>query len=118
MATTADLWAETQEALARVWFVQSVEETERTDHTLSVRLWIRADLFVQAFVGELSQSLYFALIQSGRRIFGIDREAGQWHVHPFGSPHQHESLPEEPGPEPLREFLARVEELLLTHDML
>ena len=118
MDKTADLWAEAQEALVRVWFVQSVEETERTDHTLSVRLLIRSDLFVQAFVGELSQSLYFALIQNGRRIFGIDRAAGEWHVHPFGSPHWHEALAEDLEPKPLLKFLARVEELLLAHEML
>ena len=62
MPSAADLWTEAQEALERVWFVQSVEETERTGFTLSVRLWIQPGLFVQAFVGELSGSLYLALI--------------------------------------------------------
>ena len=118
MDTTADLWTEAQEALERVWFVQSVEETERTDFTLSLRLWVRSDLFVQAFLGELSNTLYFALIQNRRRIFGIDREAGEWHIHPFASPHRHEPLPEGLEPKPLLKFLARVEDLLLQYEML
>jgi hypothetical protein len=47
MRRATDLLSEAQEALEKVWFVQSVEETERTDNTLSLRLFIRADLFVQ-----------------------------------------------------------------------
>lgn len=57
MYSAADLQLEAQEALERVWFVQSLEETERTDLTLSLRLHIRPDLFVQAFFGEWSGSL-------------------------------------------------------------
>jgi len=56
MSATDDLWLEAREALERVWFVQTLEETERTDLTLSLRLYIRPDLFVQAFAGELSGS--------------------------------------------------------------
>ena len=118
MSNIADLWAEAQEALERVWFVQSVEETERTGFTLSVRLRINSDLFVQAFAGELSGSLYLALIRGERRIFGIDREAGEWHAHPFAHPHDHEPLPQGLEPKPLLKFLAQVEDLLLKHQLL
>lgn len=118
MTDPSDLWLEAQEAVERVWFVQSVEETERTDYTLSVRLVIQPDLFVQAFVGKLSNSLYFALIQSNRRIFGIDRESGEWHLHPFTAPHRHQPLSEGLEPRPLLKFLAQVEALLLEHDLL
>jgi len=118
MYRTADLRLEAQEALDRVWFVQSVEEIERTDFTLSLRLHLRPTLFVQAFLGEQTGSLYLALIQGGRRIFGIDREADEWHVHPYDAPGQHEPLPEGLEPRPLLRFLARVEDLLLEHDLL
>ena len=46
MYSTIELRLEAQEALERVWFVQSLEETERTDLTLSLRLHIRPALFV------------------------------------------------------------------------
>lgn len=118
MDSTIDLQLEAHEALERVWFVQSLEETERTDPTLSLRLGIRPDLFVQAFLGEWSGSLYFALIESGRRIFGIDRETGEWHLHPYDAPDTHRPLPEGLGPKPLLAFLARVEDLLLQYDLL
>jgi len=109
---------EAQEALARVWFVQSLEEIERTDLTLSLRLHIRPALFVQAFLGESSGSVYFALIEGGRRIFGIDREGGEWHLHPYDAPNEHELLLEGLEPRSLLRFLARVEGLLLEHDLL
>jgi len=114
----ADLRSEAQEALAKVWFVQSVEETERTEHTLSLRLHIRPALFVQVFMGEGSGSMYFTLIQGGRRVFGIDREAGEWHLHPYDAPENHEPLPEGLELRPLLSFLARVEDLLLQHALL
>ncbi len=87
MRTTDDLRLEAEQALDSAWFVQAVEEAERTDVTLSLRIHIGPDLFVQAFLGEVSGSLYFALIEGGRRIFGIDREANEWHVHPYKAPH-------------------------------
>ena len=118
MPTLNDVWLEAQDALARVWFVQTLEETERTDRTLSLRLYIRPDLFVQVFAGDLSGSLYLALIEGEQRIFGIDREAGVWHAHPYDAPHTHTPLPEGLGPKPLLEFLSRVEELLLQQDLL
>ena len=118
MYSTADLRQEAHEALEKVWFVQSLEEVERTDLTIFLRLNIRSDLFVQAFYGAASDMLYLALIESGRRIFGLDRESGQWHLHPFSAPGEHKPLAEGLGPKPLLAFLAKVEDLLVQHDLL
>jgi len=115
---TDDLRAEAQEAFERVWFIQSASVVERTDQTLSIRLLIRADLFVQAFVGEITGSLYFALIEGRQRIFGVDREAGEWHVHPFGETEKHLSLAKGWEPKPLMKFMSQVEKLLLEQDLL
>jgi hypothetical protein len=117
MYNANSLLAEAQEALDKVWFLQSLEVIDRTNSTLSLRLYIRHDLFVQAFLGELTNSLYFALIEGNRRIFGIDRECKQWHVHPFEAPHKHEPLAEGLGPKPLLTFLSRVEMLLIENDL-
>lgn len=118
MDSTSSLQFEAEEALERVWFVQSLEITERTDFTLSLRLYIRSDLFVSVFQGGLTGSLYFALIEGRQRVFGIDREAGKWHLHPYQTPHLHQPLPKGLEPKPLLKFLARVEELLLQQDLL
>ena len=118
MYSRADLVSEAQEALDSVWFVQRLEEIERTDITLSLRLYIRPDLFVQVFLGERSGSLYLALVESGRRIFGVDREADEWHLHPYDAPTEHKMLLKGLESKPLLKFLARVEDLLLEHHLL
>jgi len=100
------------------WFIQSLNIVERTDATISLRLHIRQGLFIQVFIGELSDSLYFALIETNQRIFGIYKEAGQWHLHPYENPHKHEPLNEGLEPKPLLKFLSRVEKLIFEHDLL
>ena len=109
---------EAQAALDQFWFIQSIEEIERTDSTVALRLYIRDNLFVHVFLGELTGSLYFALIENDRRIYGIDYEARRWHQHPFVAPDRHEFLSEGLGVKPLLTFLARVEDLLLAEDLL
>ncbi len=111
MYSRTDLQFEAQEALDTAWFVQSLEEMERTDITLSLRLYIRRDLFVQAFLGEQSGSLYFALIESRQRIFGVDREGDDWHVHPYDASAEHAPLSAGLGPKSLLAFLDQGEEL-------
>lgn len=59
-----------------------------------------------------------ALIEARQRIFGIDYEGGAWHIHPYGAVERHEPLKDGWGPKPLLQFLARVEDLLLEHDLL
>ena len=117
MCDANSLLAESREALVKVWFLQSLEVSDQTDLTLSLRLYIRHDLFVQVFLGELTGSLYFVLIEGNQRIFGIDRESKQWHVHPFENPYNHESFIEGLGPRPLLAFLSRVEMLLIEKDL-
>ena len=62
MYSKTDLHSEARQALDTEWFARSLKEMERTDLTLSLRLTIRAELFVQAFLGERPGSLYFALV--------------------------------------------------------
>ena len=118
MNDLSDLKSEALDALEKVWFVQSIGNVEETDITLSLRLHIRPQFFVQLFFGQRSGSLYMALIEGEQRIFGIDRETGIWHIHPYENVEKHEQLPEGLGPKPLLAFLARVEDLLLEQDLL
>lgn len=113
-----ELREEAEEAVEKAWFVQSLEEIERTDITLSLRLIIRHDLFIQLFFGEKSQSLYMALIEGKQRLFGIDREGGVWHMHPYEAVERHEAMEKGLEPKPIMTFLARIEQLLMEHDLL
>jgi hypothetical protein len=106
------------EALDTFWFVQAVEEIDRTDVTLSLRLHIRTGLFVQVFVGENTGSISFALVESDARIFGLDFHRGQWHLHPYQQVEQHVAVEEPLLPTPLYRFLLYVESLLLQHHIL
>ena len=109
------LLSEAHEACDKIWFIQSLEVRERTDFTLSIRFCIRSGLFVHAFIGEITGSLYFSLIEGNQRIFGMDREYGNWHLHPFGAPNKHEPLVEGLGPKPLFTFLSEVDKILVNN---
>jgi hypothetical protein len=71
----SELHADAQKAFRQYWFIQSIQIGQETYHTLSLRLHIRTDLFVLAFVGEISGSLYLALIERERRIFDVDYDS-------------------------------------------
>jgi hypothetical protein len=105
-------------ALDRFWFIQSIEEVERTDITLSLRLHIRTTLFVHVFVGENTGSISFALVERDARIFGLDRHRGKWHLHPYRQIDQHIVIDEPLLPTPLFRFLMLVEQLLLEEALL
>ena len=70
------------------------------------------------FIGEMTDSLYFALIEGNQRIYGIDRESGDWHLHPFEAPHKHEFFKHGLGPKPLLGFLSKVEGVLVENNLL
>lgn len=118
MSDLVDLLQEAQDALEKVWFVHSLETIERTDISVSLRLHIRRGLFVQIFYGKQSNVLYMALVDGGRRVFGIDRDRDEWHMHPYEATERHEPMTIGLEPRPIMKFLARIEELLLEKDLL
>ena len=118
MSELLDLRQEAADALETLWFLRSLEEGERTDSTFFLRLHIRPSLFVQIFYGEQSKTLTMALIEGGRRVYGIDRDEYGWHLHPFEAVDQHIPLSYGLEPRPILTFLARIEELLLKNEMI
>lgn len=118
MYNSGSLLSEAEAAHEKLWFVQSLEVCERTDFTLALRLNIRPGLFVHAFIGEMTGSLYFALIEGNQRIFGIDRETDHWHLHPFERPQKHVHFTSGLGPKPLLAFMSKVEKVLVENNLL
>lgn len=100
------------------WFIQSLEEIDHTDVTLSLRLHIRPGLFVQVFAGEITGTISFALIDGNSRIFGLDYHRGRWHLHPYGQVTEHKAFDSPLAPTPLYAFLEMVRDLLLEYDIL
>jgi len=107
------------DAIEQFWFLHAIEEIDRTNTAYVYRLHtIRAGLFIQVFLGVRSQSLSFTLVESDRRVYGVDFHRGQWHMHPFDNVGQHVHLPAGLGPAPLAAFLEQVEQLCVEFDLL
>ena len=104
--------------VAHLWFVSAVNVDERTDATVTVRLRLTPNLFVQVFCSERSDRFSLALVGPSGRIYGRDQEHGLWHRHPFANPDVHEPTPEGMSPQPVRQFLAEVEQILLEHNLI
>ena len=100
------------------WFVRYLRIVERTDATVTLHFIIGPNLLVQIFYSQRSERLSFALIVASRRLYGRDREHGYWHRHPFEQPEHHEPNPEGMSPQPVIQFLAEVEEILVENDLI
>jgi len=115
--TIDELLGECLSAKDRFWFVQ-VYEIERTDLTITVRFVIGVGLFIQVFYSKYSGRLSLALIGVSGRLYGRDCEHGVWHRHPFDDPDQHELTPEGMSPQPVLQFLAEVEKILIENNLI
>ena len=118
METVERLLMEAAIAAERFWFIRSWQVTDRTKSTATVRFGIDAGFFVQVFLSERSSRLSLALIGASGRLYGRDFERGGWHRHPFGSQDVHEATHEGMSSQPVLQFMAEVEDILLSNDLL
>lgn len=116
--TIEDIIIESLLAKKRFWFVDTLEIIERTDNTVTLHFTIGSDLFVQIFFSQCTTRFSFALIGKSGRLYGRDREHGFWHCHTFEQPEQHDPTPKGMSPQPIIQFLAEVEEILIKNDLI
>ena len=83
-----------QELRARSYFIR-LDILDQSRAMLKVRLYIASDLFVQVYRNDRFDTTNLVLIHSGRRIYGRDQLAGQWHRHTVTAPQVHDCSPEE-----------------------
>ncbi|MBI4789586.1 MAG: hypothetical protein HY782_21360 [Chloroflexi bacterium] len=76
-----------------------------TPTSVTIRVPMTNDGFVDAFFNEETGTTAFALVQENRRIFGADNTGG-WHLHPFEEPDEH--WPRSKGMS-FAEFIAAIE---------
>lgn len=81
-------------------------------------LSIGDNLFVQVFFSRRSQRLNLALVGSGGRLYGRDRENAVWHLHPFDDPDRYEPTPLGMSSASVAQFLSEVEEILVDNDLI
>ncbi|MGB9716311.1 MAG: hypothetical protein ACPL1G_07900 [Thermodesulfovibrionales bacterium] len=60
-----------------------------TDVTLISRIGFSYKIFMQIYVNVKKEKLNMALIVAGERIYGMDKEGGFYHEHPFENPSLH-----------------------------
>lgn len=116
--TINELIIESEQAKDRFWFVQALEVVEHTAQTITLHFLIRPTLFVQVYYSVRSGRFNFALIGASGRLYGRDREQGQWHLHSFEQPYLHESTPEGMSSQPIHQFLTEVETILIENDLI
>ena len=116
--TIEDLIIEGLRARDRFWFIQEFQLKERTDMTVTLHFIIGTDLLAQVFYSQRSDRLSMALIGSSGRLYGRDKEHGYWHLHPFGRADQHVPTPEGLSSQPIHQFLAEVEAILVENELI
>jgi len=104
--TINELVSEASDIDRRFWFVQETRIKKRTDATLTIHFIIFPELYVQVFLSERTGRCSFTLVGQSGRLYGLDREQGVWHRHPFDHPEAHEEISEGVSPQPIRQFLS------------
>jgi len=79
-----------------------------TPTSINFRLDIVTGDFIDVFFNEQTDTLAYAVIRDGKRIYGADNTGG-WHTHPWHRPLSHEALSE---PMSFAEFVAAIERWL------
>ncbi len=64
-------------------------ELDHTGITLIARIGFSREVFVQIYANETKEKLNMALVVAGERVYGIDKEGGFYHKHPFENPLLH-----------------------------
>jgi len=77
-----------------------------TSTSINLRVSITSGGLIDAFYNEKTDTMAFAFIREGQRLFGADNTGG-WHIHPFVNPARHEPLA---NPLSSAEFVGKIEQ--------
>ena len=97
--------------------LSNLEFVEKVDfHTevfiLKGRVFLQKERFLQVYFNELTGTVAFALIEQGKRVWGVDYDKGRgWHLHSVDHPEAHENI-NPPTIEEMVAFLSRAWGLL------
>lgn len=104
--TTAYLLLTLQQACYRSSMVDRVDVQTIDADTLSACVYLlNRAAFIDVFHNLATAKTSFALIENGKRSYGVDNAKMRWHVHPFDNPTQHTPS----APVQFEDFLAAVE---------
>lgn len=79
-------------ALSTLDFVEKVDLHTEV-FILKGRVILRKNRFLHVYFNELTETRAFALIEEGKRLWGIDFDNIRgWHLHPAGNPEGHQDI--------------------------
>ncbi len=80
------------ENLSRLDFVEKVD-IQSEAFILKGRAFLKKNRFLQIYYNEFTETKAFALIERGKRIWGIDYDNIRgWHLHPLENPETHSEI--------------------------
>ena len=79
-----------------------------------LRIGFSSEVFIQIYINSKKQKTNLALIVADERTYGIDKEGGFYHEHPFGNPSNHIKTEQIE----IEDFIVRSLELLKTMKLL
>ncbi len=86
---------------------------DHTGITLIARIGIYAEALIEIYANVKKDKLNMALVVANERIYGVDKEGGFYHEHPFENPLLHiEAKPIE-----IEDFVIRSIEILKKHNL-
>jgi len=85
-----------------------------TDVTLISRIGFSHEIFMQIYANIQKEKLNMTLIVAGERIYGVDKEGGFYHEHPFENPSLHVSA----EPVDIEKFIVKSLEVLKTMNLI
>ncbi|MEW5718870.1 MAG: hypothetical protein AB1817_09610 [Chloroflexota bacterium] len=88
--TTAELMRRLIDACQSCALVASYAIDAIDEDTLSVRVFLLDESFINAFYNLATDKTAFAWIHGDRRVYGKDNAKMGWHAHPFENPEAHE----------------------------
>ena len=101
---TAQLLYQVRHACNRSSLVHHIEERVLDIDVLHGRAHLTmSGTFINVFYNLATDKTAFALVQTGRRVYGVDNAKMGWHCHPFADPDQHIVCPRMTFAEFLRE---------------
>ena len=79
-------------ALSNIDFVEDIDLSAE-GVVISGQIFLADKIFLEVYYNEVTETIAFALIKDGKRIWGIDRDnIRDWHIHPLNNPEHHESI--------------------------
>jgi hypothetical protein len=78
------------EKISQSEIVIDLKVIEKTRSILKARLYFSEELFVQIYINIKKPKRSYTLILNDRRIFGKDYIYGQWHIHSYENPDEHD----------------------------